>query len=136
MKVAETYNIKEDYCSFEVAKLLKEMGVSFELNPYNHKSYLSNGETNYWEDDEDCVNAPTLYMVMKWLREVHGLSIEVVSVNGSHNGPVFWTGCVILILQQKVLFSTGLLSTYEEVCNKAIKYCLENLVKYCLENLV
>ena len=33
-----------------------------------------------------------------------------------------------LILQQKVLFSTGLLSTYEEVCNKAIKYCLENLI--------
>ena len=31
MKVAKTYEIEEDYCSFEVAKLLKEKGVSFEL---------------------------------------------------------------------------------------------------------
>ena len=132
MKVVKTYDIEEDYCSFEVAKLLKEKGVSFELNPYNSISYLPNGEINYWEDDEDCVISPPLQMIMKWLREVHNQNIIVKAHNNVANlKTLYYTEIQNLLEPTNTGFCVNgcnFKNTYEEACDVSIKYCLENLV--------
>lgn len=66
--------IKEDYVSFEVAKLLKEKEfnwdcityyVSSEPDNVQYSMFFENNTT--WE--KRCCSAPTLQMACKWLRE-------------------------------------------------------------------
>ena len=64
--------ITEDYVSFETAKLLKEKGFEERIRSW----YDNNGvfhEEGCRMSNSDClpptVMAPTLQMVMKWLRE-------------------------------------------------------------------
>ena len=65
--------MKEDYCSYEIAKLLKEKG-------FNEPCYMSyyfrkkdTVELIHLEQDNnsysDCMYAPTHQMAMRWLRE-------------------------------------------------------------------
>lgn len=151
--------ITEDYVSFEVAKLLKEKG--FDENTLC-KYAGKDGVTEEWYDDYrermirfdwdeghliepltepedkygvygDTIPAPTLQMVMKWLREVHNLFIQVTIVPYT----------TVTMEQKYYLFSVcknrrnlinrsdhphDSYSTYEEACETAIKYCLENLI--------
>lgn len=124
--------ITEDYVSFETAKLLKEKGFNEEC--YLH--YSSNGKTQYWnyQSPVDGIPAPTLQMAMKWLREVHNLFIQVTIVPHT----------TVTIEQDYYVFAVckdrrnlafirsdhphDCYSTYEEACETAIKYCLENLI--------
>ena len=59
-------NITEDYCSYEVAKLLKEKGFD-----YQGFDYID------FEGEVIKQDRPTHQMAMKWLREVHKLLISV-----------------------------------------------------------
>jgi len=122
--------ITEDYVSFEVAKLLKEKGFDgecFAAYNGNGKLYESDKEvddnTPYWSD------APTLQMAMKWLREVHKLYVVVrpyVTEEGTLSlfdlKSIKEKG-IVVNLRTKTGFNT-----YEEACEAAIKYCLENLI--------
>ena len=80
--------IKEDYVSFETAKLLKEKGfdestsmvyMSYgdlcKLNRYDsiRNSNYNDITKNYFE-----YTAPTHQMAMKWLREVHNILITII----------------------------------------------------------
>ena len=71
--------ITEDYVSFEIAKLLKEKG----FNEPCLKQYYNNGELSNvsieakYNTIDNQVSAPTLQMVMKWLRKVHNIHIEL-----------------------------------------------------------
>ena len=134
--------ITEDYVSFETAKLLKEKGFNEPCrgNYYwgfddKDNSIVEFGEwtaqayNNDFEDEMFICSAPTLQMAMKWLREVHKLEIflnlDVIQEN--HN---WWykigkyTKGYISILHE----SGSDYSTYENACEAAIKYCLENLI--------
>ena len=86
--------ITEDYCSFEISKLLKEKGfdeccrafitpnVSFALEEdrvFNH--LLSNNE----------YAAPTHQMALKWLREAHSKNIILDMVPLDEDSYVLWT---------------------------------------------
>ena len=137
--------ISEDYVSFETAKLLKEKGfdgacnrvyqgpnlkyTTIPISPlmslgefggfHPKQLYVTNNELG-----DIAYTAPTLQMAMKWLREVHKLYITI-SHRFSHNA------------DQDVCFSyyinidtaeDGEYMTYEEACEAAIKYCLENLI--------
>ncbi len=124
--------ITEDYVSFETAKLLKEKGFDEVCDClYDNDEPGTPGlEINR---DICCLNsslddnqyaAPTLQMATKWLRDVHKLYITI-SHRFSHNA------------DQDVCFSyyvnvdegqDGEFMTYEEACEAAIKYCLENLI--------
>ena len=104
--------ITEDYVSFETAKLLKEKGFN---NDYPKL---------------DCTqHVPTLQMVMKWLREIHGYAIVVEP--GLSEDKYVWTYKVIFYRTRTMLLqhedNVGS-STYEKVCEAAIRYCLENLI--------
>lgn len=117
--------VKEDYVSFETAKLLEEKG--FDWNCESKRFYP---EPDYYQESPNGVSAPTLQMVMKWLREVHNLFIEIMV--GDNDGRIWYDFDVINIGKKDMpivpIDDTVELKTYEEACEVAIKYCLENLI--------
>lgn len=124
---------KEAYCSFEVAKLLKEKGFHEPcIATYNSTTKKFHIEELYldWSTQwEPYISAPTHQMAMQWLREVHGLSVEIFSIKGTSNVcPVFWKSNVVKLLTQDRIFSGELVGSYEEAVEAALKYSLENLV--------
>lgn len=125
--------ITEDYVSFETAKFLKEKG--FDEKCYCH--YSSDGRTQYWnyQTPSDGISCPTLQMAMKWLRKIHRLHIEVVPnpFNFEHQDIQDGWGCEVthlsdLSYDSNYAFFQKKYSTYEEACEAAVKYCLENLI--------
>ena len=131
--------ITEDYVSFETAKLLKEKGFNEEVICY----YDDGGSLNLNKFVEfQCCNegygssvfaAPTLQITMKWLREVHHLYIQVMLDSWACGGHM---GYYVVIQNTTSDFEMMLqdalddvfYDTYEEACEAAIKYCLDNLI--------
>ena len=130
--------ITEDYVSFETAKLLKEKG--FESDDC-HTAYDENGDFfwygDYSKDRKGIVNAPTIQMAMKWLREIQGLSIYASAVWKDVEVQYGdWEPVVVaynwfmesLLDNTYSKMSVEPFLTYEEACESAIRYCLENLI--------
>ena len=112
--------ITEDYVSLETAKLLKEKG--FDGNCHN--SYLDGVLFDSSFNKDGFVKAPTLQMAMKWLREKE-IFVEVThtlfSLPHKYQYSIFRT--------EPEFYTTGdNHKSYEEACETAIKYCLENLI--------
>ena len=126
--------IEEAYCSFEVAKLLREKGFDEKCYQiYDNEGYLSFNHVGYINSEKPNKDfyalAPTHQMVMAWLREVYGLSVEIFSIKGTSNVcPVFWKGNIVKLLTQDRVFNGELVDSYEEAVEAAFKYCLENLI--------
>ena len=129
--------INEDYVGFETAKLLKEKGFK---SDDCHTAYDENGQFfwygDYSKDRKGVVDAPTLQMAMKWLRETYkihfclepelyqGRIIYDVRIDKqAKNHKFLFDGELEVIDYQE---SNNL--TYEQACEAAIKYCLENLI--------
>ena len=116
--------IEEDYVSFETALLLKKKG--FEQIGCQ-KQYNAQGDL--------CVGycygpvAPTLQMAMKWLRNTFHLEIypfhDAIQENNDwwYRIELHSKGCSLTEYESDVIYKT-----YEEACEAAIKYCLENLI--------
>ncbi len=122
--------INEDYISFEVAKLLKEKGFDEPcLNRYCTDGRFSTSILHYKnsEINKDSYNAPTLQMAMKWLREVHKISIEITSKGYLIDNDVEWE-CDIKAGRRLYFKHITCEKSFESCANKAIKYCLENLI--------
>lgn len=134
--------IKEAYVSYEVAKLLKEKGFNIPITTACHKIYNDDRpDTSMWvssalEDWNDIseennvakvYSCPTQALAMRWLREVHNLyivifpesDIEVFYIKGFNFD--IWTPVGNEYDRKNY-------KTYEEACEAAIKYCLENLI--------
>jgi len=140
--------IKEEYVSFEVAKLLKEKA----FNEYCWKLYefgdcdmpvLLNGfeldsESGFWNNEylelykkehsyiNDICSAPTLQMAMRWLRERK----IYIMIDRSWSMADSWQYCICVnndfdnLIQQTSVPNR----TYEEAVEAALKYSLENLI--------
>lgn len=116
-------NITEDFCSYEVAKLLKEKGFD-----YQGFDYID------FEGEVIKQDRPTHQMAMKWLREVHHKHCSV-----SYDIDLYWFFQIIELKELKEHFDyselihyhtkneTGF-NSYEEAVEAALKYCLENLI--------
>jgi len=120
--------IAEDYVSFEVAKLLEEKGFNEACFAfYNPEGMLIQSGIRLNNIQVGVVkgsySAPTLQMAMKWLREVHGLHVDIDPLEGNWR-----TKIVELEDLCEVDRGISLYGTYEEACEAAIKYCLENLI--------
>lgn len=134
--------IKEDYVSFETAKLLKEKG----FDESTSMVYMSYGDlcklhrydsirnSNYNDITKEYYEytAPTLQMATKWLREVHNLNVEV------YRTACGYIGCIVSIPSgTDIKFleddgddkASGTYTKSEYAFDAAIKYCLENLIK-------
>ena len=116
--------IDEDYCSFEIAKLLKEKGFDEPCTELN-KLCLRDGEKP--------VLRVTHQKAMKWLREVHHKHCSV-----SYDYFLKWYFQVIDLVNTVEYDYTEMkiyncehqtdFNSYEEAVEAAIKYCLENLI--------
>lgn len=121
--------IKEAYCFFEVAKLLKEKGfneptwtcyIEHEIFHYDYTS--SNSELI-----DGVISAPTHQMAMAWLREVYDINIDVVSIWNQKR----WEYQIYIITPttSKCPYKDDTLyMSYEEAVEAALIYTLENLV--------
>lgn len=131
--------ITEDYVSFETAKLLKEKGFD-EICEYEYgvpnvdRGYILRKFFKPIQNAElidDAYTAPTLQMATKWLREVHNYDISICL--DSYVEP-YDNQYYIVIRRRKDKYENispceqVYFDTYEEACEAAIKYCLENLI--------
>jgi hypothetical protein len=124
--------IKEAYCSFEVAKLLKEKGFDEVCHAmYNRNKYLI--PTNFprvtkSEKREFVLDVPTHQMALAWLREVHHIFIEIstsIDLNGKYH-----FSYTILDKECKYvkLGCTNFNWKYEDAIEAALEYVLTNLI--------
>lgn len=136
--------VTEDYVSFETAKLLKEKGfdanllVCYTPDGLFSRSYGIKTYTNESEDSAVGCICPTLQMAMKWLREKHGLfinlypefgDVEIAWNPGDFEEDMIGYKITIIDLNYGELkYKTLIKHNYEEACEAGIKYCLENLI--------
>lgn len=144
--------VTENYVSFEIAKLLNEKGFDAECHSHYYPCHYPDGSIQYHRDKsaqsrdkiwynvyslknlpKDHYLAPTLQMAMKWLREEKHYYIQVMLDGwacGDHSG-------YYVVIQKtdsdfEMMLSDAVdevfYQTYEEACEAAIKYCLENLI--------
>lgn len=143
--------ITEDYVSFEIAKLLKEKGFGEDCHAYWDLTTetktpiiglsVSLKNWNYkWNPIQFPISAPTLQMAMKWLREVHHIEISITFgfsfIDGKQQYKYFWS--IVKVCNNhleypmddpnNVDYSEEMADSYEEACEAAIEYCLENLI--------
>ena len=121
--------ITEDYCSYEVAKLLKEKGFDEEvLAVYIYDNLFVKGENDIVNPaNVPIIPAPTLQMAMKWLREVH--NIDIIAPPQFDNSK--WTYSAIIFKLSIPCTEIRLNDNKdkkEEAVEAAIKYCLKNLI--------
>ena len=141
--------IEEAHVSFETAKLLKEKGFPQEYDRYhalvyNEEDYENEYEVQRMVLETEIVKAgtlssysigvpepkcycPTQQMVMRWLREVHNIYMDIAPTH-STNGPIdfIWQtyNSDYLVTGDCDIFYP----TYEEAVEEAIQYSLEHLI--------
>ena len=124
--------LTEDYCSYEVAKLLDKKG----FREYCEAIYfiLENGDYRWSKIDipiRDCstckpaaILCPTHQMAIKWLR-CKGIYIEI-DILGKTN---IKYGFTILKFNEGEIYSDDkIYTTFEEAVEAALKYCLTELI--------
>lgn len=124
---------QEVYCSFEVAKLLKEKGFDAQCRAaYTNygqlfttqiQQYITNiicSKGNLWE----CI-APTHQMAMKWLREVHNIDICALPYQFDY---ICYSYEIKIYKNKEMHFRILDSITYEEAVEAALKYTLEILI--------
>ena len=141
--------IKEDHVSYDTANVLRDKGFNEICTAYYHLGspgtvYKSDPYTwNTYMQSRWFVSAPTLQMVMKWLREVHGIFITI-EIKGDPRLESFiyyqwsvakYSGCQIERIDNGLhtpedywLAEAEEDEKYEYAAEAAIKYCLENLI--------
>lgn len=126
--------IKENYCNFEISKLLQEKG--FDETCYACYEYYSSSVTMYsgWSfeykgevvnNSKDRIKCPTHQMAMKWLREIHRIDIVIEISDPSANNRKYY--CIIWDKKGNS-YILDLFDSYEGAVEAAIKYCLENSI--------
>ena len=138
--------ITEAYCSFEVAKLLKEKGFDVPCNMWfvihsngkrtKHWSSIIYNRNNYNKDDKNSitfVSCPTHQMAMAWLREK---GIRILPVDRLTDDKWCYTihiittdedgGFIVKYLHFKE--PREWFNEYEEAIEAALLYTLKNLI--------
>lgn len=127
--------IEEVYVSFDTAKLLKEKGFDEPCRRYwrNYSDFSFEHTKDFVSVKDVYLLAPTQQMVMRWLREVYNLNCEI-----GYDYELKWYWQIKSLTEvaeydypeMKVWQPSNAenVNTYEEACEAAIKYCLENLI--------
>ena len=124
--------ITEDFCSLEVAKLLKEKGFDelciFKYNSegVRMKAGVSIDEWQNSELDDDECSCVSHQMAMKWLREVHHIAINIGWGEIFEDKYQWW--CIVLNMDNgNILCEENYHASYEEAVEAALKYILEKM---------
>ena len=136
--------IEEAYCSYEVAKLLKEKGFNERLNTFyewdpacdeeeDKEVIVSNSyHCNSSFYNPICCSAPTHQIAMRWLREIHKIIISVYPFDRDATSEEITSyTCDIATTKYSSKYGhlRGIWRTYEEVVEVALKDCLKNIIK-------
>ena len=130
--------ITEDYCSYEVSKLLKEKGFNEKCRGGYHYEFDDNDNpivmfeewmtqpyNNNFVDEGFLCSAPTHQMAMAWLRKTYRIDIVIEisdpSVKDRKYYCIIWDG-------NNNSHIIDLFNSYEESIEAALKYCLEILI--------
>ena len=120
--------IKEAYCSFEVAKLLKEKGFVIPCDWLYCKDGTFGHRNSLW--DKEMFPAPTHQMAMAWLREEKNIFIVIEPhtydyINEKSKSYVcsLWVGDNYYEYLESRDYPS-----YEEAVEAALKYALKNLI--------
>jgi hypothetical protein len=128
--------ITEEYCNFEVAKLLKEKGFDERglcVYAVKEERFYTFGD---WVENScllpHLISAPTHQMVLKWLREVHQLliTIDYDRYECEDDKSIVGYGYNIQFKdypEDYCKISEFVYDAYEEAVEGAIEYCLKNL---------
>ena len=131
--------ITEDYVSFETAKLMKEKGFNWNTDKqFNLDKIVGDYNiTDRSRHPERYLDAPTLQMAMRWLREVHNkIIVPGISLDDRTSSTInhYIAGIWYIPENNGGAFCytsptpyNGY-SSFEEACEAGIKYCLENLI--------
>jgi hypothetical protein len=122
--------ITEDYCSYEIAKLLKEKG----FNTPCMGRYSIRSKNFHLDCTKTCTNgglfecaAPSQAMTMAWLREVHNIIIVIEPHMYDYINEK--TSSYVTSLWQGDNYYENITSkdypTYEEAVEATLKYVLE-----------
>lgn len=131
--------ITEDYCSFELSELLREKGFDGLCHRYDFEDWRGRHTDtvakypNDFNKDNGSTSIPTHQMAMKWLREVHKISIEIYCIPSYTKGLIVWRymirNCETC---DEVDYPNGYPAQecliFEEAVEAALKYVLENLI--------
>jgi hypothetical protein len=142
---------QEAYCSFEVAKLLKEKGFPQEYNIYHSMVYNEEDYEDEYEIQrmititklvkagtlssypigvpEPKCYCPTHQMAMQWLRDEHDILITVLPDKIHDTIALFWNVYIVTEKEYKWIFAGGGVNmTYEELIEEALLYVLKTLI--------
>lgn len=128
--------ITEDFCSFEVAKLLKEKGFD-ELCIFKYSSegvrMKAGVAIDEWQnselDDDEC-SCVSHQMAMKWLRKEHNILLFLLPAQ--ENGKLVYLVEVWTWNEEEGIYE----STYAPMPRKEPEQAIEAAIKYSLENLL
>ena len=123
--------ITEDYVSFETAKLLKKKGFDEACWSWYHNGNNTHTGTSRYcnsELEKYDFSKPTLAHVMKWLREVHKIYIDISPTYSETEKTMHFIWQIFDSNYDGVGDCEIFYSKYETACEEAIKYCLENLI--------
>ena len=125
--------ITEDYCSYEVAKLLKEKGFNEPTwTRYEDNDEVIFGDKYNWNNSPiGQISAPTHQMAMKWLRNVHNICITIYPDKEKGYEAVLYDikNDVEIILQSFGVYGSHIFEeSFEEAVEVALKYSLKNLI--------
>ena len=120
-----------DFVTFDIAKKLKEKGFNAECHAYyeplKHCLNLSRVfKTNSLAENYNCIAAPTIYQVLKWLREKK--NIEVVASFSYRDRVWGYQVGDMTLSEDSILAYDYSFPTYEEAALAGIEYVINNLI--------
>ena len=134
--------VKEAYCSYEVAKLLKEKGFYSSFCKTYYTTEVKSLTPLYTiividEDEENIILAPTHQMALTWLREEYDIIVVIEPHDYNY----------IDSKTSSYVFSLWCGDNYEEpysnqgsgiygISYKSYEYAVDTALKYVLENLI
>lgn len=113
---------KEDYVSFEVAKLLKEKGFNEPcFSQYTKTGSIWNCQApENFNESEGCYSRPSLYEAQKWIRDKQDFHIEICKQSDG-----WYLYIYDISIETYITECTNSNSSYEEALNRGIKEALK-----------
>lgn len=108
--------ITEDYCSSDIARLIKEKGLVFAEHTKPIPKYNDDGTI-------ETIATITHQTAMKWLRK------KGYHIYTDYNSRLGVWNRYIRELSTDVIWSIGGFSSHEEAMEEALKYTLKNLIE-------
>ena len=126
-------NIKEDYVSLEVAKLLKQAGYKVPTETfYYYDKVQSDVLIEIYSDEPEFYWRPTIELALKWVEVNFNMFLNVLPVLNPETKQIIWEGNIISLnfkTENEILkFPNNYSGSKEE--------CLLNLIEHYLKNLV